>query len=172
VIRIRAFRGRRADGGGPAADACRHGNRFCKAWGWGGVPSSRINRCESHGSSVGRAAPDKASSGYADAVDTARPTMSRHAKTFETIGNRWSVVSTMKNQDSTCRCQSIYNAAFSAIADTALWRAPSVPSQHETVNPVRPGREQPQQWMCVPGCGWWGPPPHFAAVPRSLSDYG
>ena len=34
-----------------------------------------------------------------------------------------------------------------------------VPPQRETVNPVRPGREQPQRWMRVPGCGWRGPPP-------------
>jgi len=31
-----------------------------------------------------------------------------------------------------------------------------VPSQHETVNPVRPGREQPQRSICVPECRWWG----------------
>jgi len=27
------------------------------------------------------------------------------------------------------------------------------------VNPVRPGREQRQQWIRVPGCGWCGLPP-------------
>ncbi len=35
-----------------------------------------------------------------------------------------------------------------------------VPSQRYNVNPVRPGREQPQRWMRVPGCGWHGPPPN------------
>ena len=39
--------------------------------------------------------------------------------------------------------------------------AASVPSQRETVNPVRPGREQRQQWSRVPGCGWRGRRPAF-----------
>jgi len=33
------------------------------------------------------------------------------------------------------------------------------------VNPVRPGREQPQQWIWAPGCGWYGPPPSFHQAP-------
>ncbi len=36
--------------------------------------------------------------------------------------------------------------------------APLVPPQHETVNPVRPGREQPQRWIWVPEIRWWGHP--------------
>ncbi len=37
--------------------------------------------------------------------------------------------------------------------------AASVSSQRKAVNPVRPGREQPQRLTCVPGCGWrWSPP--------------
>jgi len=42
-----------------------------------------------------------------------------------------------------------------------LWRQVSVPPQRETVNPVRPGREQRQQWNRVPGCGWYRLPPSF-----------
>jgi len=34
------------------------------------------------------------------------------------------------------------------------WWALPVPPQRSAVNPVRPGREQPQRWNCVPGCGW------------------
>jgi len=37
---------------------------------------------------------------------------------------------------------------------TVLWWLLLVPSQQSAVNPVRPGREQRQQWIWVPGCGW------------------
>jgi len=32
-------------------------------------------------------------------------------------------------------------------------------SQHQIVNPVRPEKEQRQQWTCVPRLEWYGPPP-------------
>jgi hypothetical protein len=59
---------------------------------------------------------------------------------------------------SLCRSDNVrYGApAFSGLS---LWWASPVPSQCEAVNPVRPGREQPQRWQRVPGCGWRGPPP-------------
>jgi len=46
----------------------------------------------------------------------------------------------------------------------ALWWLASVPSQRDTVNPVRPGREQPQRSQRVPGCGWRESPPHHQCV--------
>ena len=48
-----------------------------------------------------------------------------------------------------------------------LWWPASVPPQRKAVNPVRPGREQPQQWSRVPGCGCYGPPPFQAHASRS-----
>ncbi len=45
-----------------------------------------------------------------------------------------------------------------------LWRPVLVPPQRNIVNPVRPGREQPQHCARVPGCGWCGPPPLFLVV--------
>jgi len=41
-------------------------------------------------------------------------------------------------------------AAFGEMSRNVVMVAPLVPPQHETVNPVRPGREQPKRWMCVP----------------------
>ena len=41
-----------------------------------------------------------------------------------------------------------------------LWCSVSALSRREAVNPVRPGREQRQQWIRVPGCGWCGMPPN------------
>ena len=37
----------------------------------------------------------------------------------------------------------------------------SVPSRREAVNPVRPGREQPQRWIRVPRCSWCGRHPYY-----------
>jgi len=44
--------------------------------------SAALNRCESHGSSVGRAVPDEDWSGYADAAGAARPTIPRHPQGY------------------------------------------------------------------------------------------
>jgi len=44
---------------------------------------------------------------------------------------------------------------------SVLWRPVLVPPQRNIVNPVRPGREQPQQCVRVPECGWCGPPPYY-----------
>jgi hypothetical protein len=51
-----------------------------------------------------------------------------------------------------------------ARSDMSWWLAP-VPSQRNSVNPVRPGREQPKRLKRVPGCGWRRPPPRSRRGP-------
>ncbi len=45
-----------------------------------------------------------------------------------------------------------------------------VPSQRSTVNPVRPGREQPKRLHRVPRCGWWGCLHHLFGIAQYLSS--
>ena len=44
------------------------------------------------------------------------------------------------------------------------WWPLLAPSRRQVVNPVRPGREQRQQWTRAPGCGWQGLPPPFGGL--------